>query len=962
MITLCSLFCIEPETLYMKKLLISICIILSYSVLNCLLITPLFTQAQFPYRESFKNTTVQQLVISGAAKLTAAAGIDNTGDGYLRLNDNAVNSVGYVHGINSFPSNYGLSASFEFFTYKEGATSTNQADGITFFLFDAGVNAFRPGGSGGSLGYAQFYTTPGVAKGYIGVSIDEFGNFSSAVDGAKNGGPGQRKSSVAIRGPGNGKSTTDYVYQTGVSTTDNAYNVGFSGFSQRYPDSTNTNYRKIKIIINPGSSLGTDTGCHITVIMYRGGVPVSPVTLINNFDYPFAAPAKLQFGLSASTGSITDFHEIRDLNIEAANISALIAPIAKPDSGIITCRDQTVLIDLAANDSSLNKGGNINKLTIDLDPLTAGRQTSFIDAGKGTYAIDSNGVVSFTPLAGFTGTSMASYKVADTYGIVTSSSAQITVKVNDIAGPVLSLLNPPATCSPSTVDITDPVYRVQSSPGAAYTYFSSLSDATFGKNEIISSAAALLNSTGVYYIKATLAGCATIKPVMVQVSAPPSAANAGIDQNLCNSAGADNTTLLASNPEMGKGLWIQVNGPSVASIVFPGSATTPVGDLEKGVYQFRWTTSNGTCPQSADDIKITVGIISNAGADQAIVNATSTTLSASVAAPGTGVWALISGPSIDFTQINNPGTEITGLIPGTDYILEWKVTNGACTSTSQIAIKDVLNTLANAGPDQFQADFTNVHLDGNSPAFNNTGKWSIIDAPAGSTALIIDAASATAVLGSINKAGDYILRWTISNGNFSNYDDVVIRIGGTLPVTWLSFTGVQENMSVQLRWTTASELNIDHFILESSSDAVHFSAVGKTAAVNKPNGAKYNYVVDVSNFNDNAIYYRLISVDKNQGASFSPVIKIMLRRQSTISVHPNPVKNLLFIKIPYCNAGVIESKIYNMNGGLIKTVQQRVAKGYNQLLIEGVEKLAGGMYYLELTGAGVHYTRKIEKW
>ncbi len=207
--------------------------------------------AQFPYNETFTNSNTPGLVVSGAAKLTAAQGIDVAGQGYLRLNENATNSIGYVYGQDSFPSNYGLTVSFEFFSWKLGATSTNQADGMTFFLFDASVNSFRPGGTGGSLGYAQYYQTPGLAKGYIGISIDAFGNFSSASDGNKNGGPGQQRGSVAIRGPGNGKAVTDYVYQTGVIASDPAYNAGFSGFTQRYSDPLNNNYRKIKIIMTP---------------------------------------------------------------------------------------------------------------------------------------------------------------------------------------------------------------------------------------------------------------------------------------------------------------------------------------------------------------------------------------------------------------------------------------------------------------------------------------------------------------------------------------------------------------------------------------------------------------------------------------------------------------------------------------------------------------------------------------
>jgi hypothetical protein len=474
-------------------------------------------KAQFPYVETFKNSTAKNLVISGAAKLTAAASIDAAGAGYLRLNENATSNVGYAYSNDSFPSNYGLTTTFEFFAYKPGATGTNQADGMTFFLFDASVNAFRPGGTGGSLGYAQYYTTPGMAKAYMGISIDEFGNFSSATDGSKNGGPGQRKSSVAIRGPGNGKAVTDYVYQTGVTTTDAAYNVGFNGFTQRYPDSTNANYRRIKIIMTPGSTLGATLGFKITVIMYKGGNPVTPVTLINNFDYPFIAPPYLQFGFAASTGSITNYHEIRNLSIHASNSSALLAPTVTNDNGVSACYGQQALIDVTVNDASLNVGGIINKATVDLDPSTPGIQNTFTDPGKGNYSVDSSGIVSFLPVNGFTGTSSATYKVNDTYGLTSSTSATISFNVSNASAPVLTISNPAPVCSPTALNITNSIYKTATSPGATYNYFTSLDNANAGTNNINVTANSI-TADGTYYIKATLSGCSTIKPIVVKSS------------------------------------------------------------------------------------------------------------------------------------------------------------------------------------------------------------------------------------------------------------------------------------------------------------------------------------------------------------------------------------------------------------------------------------------------------------
>lgn len=185
-------------------------------VLN-LYVIPL--HAQLPYSETFKNSIASNVLISGTpgdAYLTAGS-FDLAGAGYLRLTNNQNNQSGYVQSTASFPSANGLSISFEYFTY--GGTG---ADGITFFLYDAtAVNSFQIGAFGGSLGYAQSASSPGVSKGFLALGLDEFGNFSNPNAG-RQGGPGRVSSSVLLRGDGNGLSPgtagSNYEYLKGIST------------------------------------------------------------------------------------------------------------------------------------------------------------------------------------------------------------------------------------------------------------------------------------------------------------------------------------------------------------------------------------------------------------------------------------------------------------------------------------------------------------------------------------------------------------------------------------------------------------------------------------------------------------------------------------------------------------------------------------------------------------------------
>ncbi|HEX8546730.1 MAG TPA: hypothetical protein VF691_07180, partial [Cytophagaceae bacterium] len=160
--------------------------------------------AQFPYFESFKNSSAPGVVFGGqpeayltSGKLDPVTGItDPVGDGYLRLTRNVKDQKGFIYNRTVFSSQYGLRIEFEYSTYG-GDPFGDPADGITFFLYDGAVadNAFKIGGFGGSLGYAQYQSSKdplpldGVTGGYLGIGLDEYGNFANPTE-LRVGGPG----------------------------------------------------------------------------------------------------------------------------------------------------------------------------------------------------------------------------------------------------------------------------------------------------------------------------------------------------------------------------------------------------------------------------------------------------------------------------------------------------------------------------------------------------------------------------------------------------------------------------------------------------------------------------------------------------------------------------------------------------------------------------------------------------
>ncbi|WP_299637130.1 PA14 domain-containing protein, partial [uncultured Tenacibaculum sp.] len=90
--------------------------------------------------------------------------------------------------------------------------------------------------------------------------------------------------------------------------------------------------------------------------------------------------------------------------------------------------------NVVSNDTDAND--SVNTASVDLDPSTPGRQTTFISP-EGSWSVDNSGNVTFTPNPSFTnGAVTISYTVDDNYTIdgnvvpATSNSAQITVNIS----------------------------------------------------------------------------------------------------------------------------------------------------------------------------------------------------------------------------------------------------------------------------------------------------------------------------------------------------------------------------------------------------------------------------------------------------------------------------------------------------------------------------------------------------
>lgn len=275
------------------------------------LLTALALGGQTVYTESFREDTATDWTFGNdgsgfTPELTAATSVDSSGDGWLRLTTNGGNQSTFA--LFDTPINFDNNRVTITFSYT--AWGGSGADGITWFLQDAN-ETFDPGAFGGSLGYANRTGVDGMDGGFLGIGVDEFGNFSNDDEG-RNGGfaSGLRPGWVSLRGPGDGQ--TGYEWLDGADTGEDL------DFADR-----------------PGSGPGTDDNLYRfkmeideneRVQVFINTTPDSdPEDWDLIFSYDDASsilgndrPDDIRFGFTSSTGGSNNFHEVRDLTIFAS--------------------------------------------------------------------------------------------------------------------------------------------------------------------------------------------------------------------------------------------------------------------------------------------------------------------------------------------------------------------------------------------------------------------------------------------------------------------------------------------------------------------------------------------------------------------------------------------------------------------------------------------------------------------
>lgn len=203
-------------------------------------------------------------------------------------------------------------------------------------------------------------------------------------------------------------------------------------------------------------------------------------------------------------------------------------------------------------------------------------------------------------------------------------------------------------------------------------------------------------------------------------------------------------------------------------------------------------------------------------------------------------------------------------------------------------------------------------------------------------------------------AGTY-LGGNVSSGIFTSFSDFALASSSSnnpLPVTLLTFEAQVLSQHIQLHWTTLTETDNSHFVIERSADGRRFEEIGTVA------GAGNTYQQQTYRFADRhplagTQYYRLKQVDFDDGSTYFDIIAAQMTVQE-VQLSPNPAQKQVTIS-GWEIGETVTIQVINASGRAVH--QQRIVS--NAAITILVDQYPAGIYQVVIAADNWRIQKKL---
>lgn len=151
----------------------------------------------------------------------------------------------------------------------------------------------------------------------------------------------------------------------------------------------------------------------------------------------------------------------------------------------------------------------------------------------------------------------------------------------------------------------------------------------------------------------------------------------------------------------------------------------------------------------------------------------------------------------------------------------------------------------------------------------------------------------------------------------------------------------QSNETVLVKWNSYSESAHGYYVVEHSTDARNFVAIGQNVSQGDTNtGHDYQFIH--TNPMQGMNYYRLKMVDVNGRAGYSAVRRVIFgKNNATLAIFPNPAKDKATVMLDIKDGDKVMIKIFDAAGRIMRQQAVTMRSQQAELKLDGLHR---GMY------------------
>lgn len=169
----------------------------------------------------------------------------------------------------------------------------------------------------------------------------------------------------------------------------------------------------------------------------------------------------------------------------------------------------------------------------------------------------------------------------------------------------------------------------------------------------------------------------------------------------------------------------------------------------------------------------------------------------------------------------------------------------------------------------------------------------------------------------------------------------------TLPIGDIKLSGKAESQGVSITWSTINERDVDHFVLERSTNGQSFIRVAKVSSKSASSGDNSYSALD-RNPTAGTNYYRVKGIDTDGKETVSQIVPIVFSLSGpSLAVYPNPAAKLVKVRYYADNQQPVNVTVVSVAGRKEMTKVFQPQQGLNDLSMD-ISSLPTGVYFLKV--------------